>query len=237
MPTPTRRDALDPLPYTAEWPSLRSAFGRVDIHSLASAWARFNDLHGAYLEFGVGAGRSAVSALRANLRDNPGRIDPFVLFDSFEGLPAIDGPDTGTTRFAEGDYAFSEQQVAEFLTRHDVDASRVEMVPGYYERSLPAFDLARLGGRRAAIVHVDVDLYGSCRQVLDFVTPLLQPLSVLLFDDWNVFGLDDRRGERGAVRDWLATSPGFVLEEYAAYGWHGRMFIAKATDAYTLSTR
>jgi hypothetical protein len=231
MTPPARRDALDPLPYEAEWPSLRSAFGRVDVHSLASAWVKFNDLSGAYLEFGVGSGRSAVAAIRANRRDNPRTVAPFLLFESFEGLPAIDGPDTGTTRFRQGDYAFSQAEVEAFLARHDAwNTDLVRMVPGYYDRSLPVFDSSLLEGRRAAIVHVDVDLYGSCRQVLDFVTPLLQPSSVLLFDDWNVFGLDDRRGERGAVRDWLASSPGVLLEEYASYGWHGRMFIVKPAE-------
>ncbi|HUK61730.1 MAG TPA: hypothetical protein VLV15_00310, partial [Dongiaceae bacterium] len=68
--TRTRRDPLDPLPYDAAWPSLRSATGRVDIHALAAFWVRESGLVGHYLEFGVGSGRSAVAAIRAHRREN-----------------------------------------------------------------------------------------------------------------------------------------------------------------------
>ncbi|MBL9134756.1 MAG: class I SAM-dependent methyltransferase [Verrucomicrobiales bacterium] len=232
MPGATRRDDLDPLPYTTEWPSLRSATGRVDIHSLAAFWVRETKVRGAYLEFGVGKGRSAVAAIRAHLRDNPGTVAPFVLFDSFCGLPELTSLDTGSNQFRPGDFAFSMEQVRAFLREHGIPASApVTLVPGWFEQSLPGFDLAAHGVQKAAMVHIDVDLYASCGVVLRFIRPLLQAGTILLFDDWNAFGASDRKGERAATAEWLLQNPVIRLNEYASYGWHGKAFIVDLLEA------
>lgn len=225
--TPYQRiDELDPLPYTEEWPSLRSAWGRVDIHSLAAFWVQESRLEGHYLEFGVGAGRSAVAAIRANRRLRPSRIGRYFLFDSFSGLPSLEGPDVGSAQFAAGDFAFGTDQVSAKLAQHGVtDGADVVLVPGTYEQSLPAFDPLEMRGGRAAIVHIDVDLYASCLAALSFLTPHLQPGTVMLFDDWNCFAAKNDKGERRATREWLANQPGHRLESYAKYGWHGEAFL------------
>ncbi|HMI88706.1 MAG TPA: TylF/MycF/NovP-related O-methyltransferase [Polyangiaceae bacterium] len=229
-PTYMRIDALDPLPYSESWPSLRSASGRVDVHSLAAFWILESKLSGPYLEFGVGAGRSAIAAIRANRRYNPETVARFFLFDSFEGLPPLTGKDTGSLQFKGGDYAFSRASVIQKLTEHEAyDANRVELVSGFYEHSLPRFDTSRFDGRKVAIVHVDVDLYESAAIVLRFVTPHLQAGTMLLFDDWNTFVADNRRGERAACREWLAENPTLSIESYVKYGWHGEGFIVHLT--------
>ncbi len=221
-----RSDELDPLPYLAEWPSLRSATGRVDIHSLAAFWVRETKVRGAYLEFGVGMGRSAVAALRANRRDNPDSVGPFLFFDSFCGLPELTSVDTGSAQFKRGDFSYSIEQVRQFLARyglgHEIPATFIQ---GWFEHSLPTFDAAAHGLEKAAIVHVDVDLYTSCATVLEFVRPFLQAGTLMLFDDWNAFGASDLKGERAATAEWLLKNPRLRLAEYASYGWHGKAFI------------
>lgn len=226
MPSHSRTDELDPLPYLAEWPSLRSATGWVDIHTLAAFWVRETKIQGAYLEFGVGKGRSAVAAIRANTRDNPGTVGPFVLFDSFAGLPELTSHDTGSAQFKPGDFAFSMDQVKAFLRQYLIpEAVPVKMIPGWFDQSLPKFDPLAHGVTKAAIVHVDVDLYASCVVVLEFVRPFLQAGTIMLFDDWNAFGASDRKGERAATAEWLRRNPALRLTEYASYGWHGKAFI------------
>lgn len=220
-----RRDELDPLPYHVEWPSLRSATGRVDIHSLAAFWVRESKLRGHYLEFGVGAGRSAVAAIRAHRRDNPESVPRFYLFDSFEGLPELQGPDAGSNQFEKGQFAFSVDAVADKLRQHAVDDAEIVLVPGYFEASLATFDQRTFEGLGAAVVHVDVDLYGSACTVLRWITPLLQHGTIILFDDWNAFAARDSHGERAAVRLWLEENPHVRLESYAKYGWHGEAFL------------
>lgn len=227
---PARADDLDPLPYHVPWPSLRSATGRIDVHSLVAFWVRESRIAGHYLEFGVGAGRSAVAAIRAHRREVPDGPMKFFLFDSFAGLPPLEGSDEDSHQFHEGQFAFDESQVRAKLAAHGVwDPARVSLVPGFYEQSLPAFDRARFGEFPAAVVHVDVDLYQSAKQVLAFVTPLLVQGSILMFDDWNAFDASWAHGERAATREWLEANAAFNLESYARYGWHGEAFLVHRT--------
>ena len=221
-----RIDELDPLPYDAAWPSLRSASGRVDVHSLVAFWVRESGLRGNYLEFGVGAGRSAVAAIRAHRRYNPEAVGKFFLFDSFRGLPALEGSDADSHQFREGEFAFSVDEVRAALDGRGVlDPQRVRLVPGFFDESLPAFDRAEFGGLPAAVVHIDVDLHRSARVVLDFVTPLLQQGTVILFDDWNTFNARWSHGERAAASEWVEAQAGLSLESWVKYGWHGEAFL------------
>lgn len=185
-------------------------------------------LRGPYLEFGVGAGRSAIAAIRANARYNPDAVGSFFLFDSFEGLPPLEGPDAGSTQFHEGQFAFTVEQVRDRMRQHGVEpGARVRFVPGFFERSLPGFDRSEFAGEQAAIVHIDVDLYTSTLEVLHFVTPLLQEGTIILFDDWNAFTARWTKGERAATRRWIDEHPEISLESYARYGWHGEAFIVQ----------
>ncbi len=228
-PRHQRLDELDPLPYFAEWPSLRSASGRVDVHALVAFFVRESRSRGHYLEFGVGAGRSAVAARRAHARENPDGIDHYFLFDSFQGLPPLTGTDAGSRQFEEGQFAHSEADVRARLQRHGVwDPERITLVSGFYADVLPAFDPARFGGLGASVVHVDVDLYESARVVLEFITPHLRQGSIILFDDWNAFDASWRHGERAATREWLEANPGLNLESFVKYGFHGEGFLVHA---------
>jgi O-methyltransferase len=223
-----RKDELDPLPYFVEWPSLRSATGRVDVHSLAAFWARESRLVGDYYEFGVASGRSTVAALRARKLYDWTAPNQFRLFDSFRGLPALSGPDAGSLQFHAGDFAYGQGAVVDHLTRRGVwDPERVHFYPGWYEESLTPELQTALADSPVAIAHIDCDLYESTRTVLRFLTPLLREGSILLFDDWFCFGAANDKGERRAVKEWLAAEgSGWQLERYAEYGWHGSVFIA-----------
>ena len=221
-----RIDELDPLPYETEWPSLRCVTGRIDVHSLVAFFVQSCRTRGHYLEFGVGEGRSAVAARRAHTRYNPEGIAHYFLFDSFEGLPALEGHDEGSRQFVEGQFAFTESQVRAKLEKHGVwDERRITLVPGFYERSLPAFEPSRFEGLTASVVHVDVDLHGSASQVLEFVTPFLHQGTIVMFDDWNCFDASWNHGERAATRSWLEAHPGINLESFVKYGFHGEAFI------------
>lgn len=221
-----RRDELDPLPYEAAWPDLRCVTGRIDVHSLVAFFVCAQRFHGHYLEFGVGEGRSAVAAIRAHQRYNPRGTDQFFLFDSYQGLPPLEGADVGSPVFHEGQFAFSQDQVREKLVKYGAwSDDRVHLVPGYFDESLPKFDTERFGGLLANVVHIDVDLNTSTRTVLDWVQPFLRQGTILMFDDWNCFDASWEKGERGAVREWLAANPHIQLESYAKYGFHGEAFI------------
>lgn len=226
-----RRDDLDPLPYTSEMPSLMSATGRIDAHSVIAHFLTDNKIMGAYLEFGVGHGRSAVAALRAYQRTRVCNI--FHLFDSFEGLPQPEGVDSSSRQFHARDYAFSKEQVRDFLLQHDVwNESNIVLHKGWFETTVPAWtEQAIASGLNVAVVHMDMDYYSSCLTVLKSIGPLLHTGTVILFDDWNCFSASNNAGERRAVRDWLAMNPGIHLNPWFAYGWHGQVFFCDVNDS------
>lgn len=223
-----RKDSLDPLLYTDCMPSLMSATGRVDVHSVVAHYLMDNQISGSYLEFGVGKGRSAVSALRAYGR--AGVCDHFHLFDSFVGLPKPEGVDVSGPQFKESDFAYSESQVQAFLIEHDVwDEARVNFHPGWFENTLPGWIEHAVDSHiKVAVVHLDMDLYNSCLTVLNALTPLLRTGVVMIFDDWNCFSASNQAGERAAVRKWLSQNPGISLNPWISYGWHGQVFFCDA---------
>ncbi|HEX2095572.1 MAG TPA: TylF/MycF/NovP-related O-methyltransferase [Longimicrobiaceae bacterium] len=193
---------------------------------------------GDYLEFGVFQGHSLLHAYREAERLGLGEMR-FFGFDSFAGLPEPDGADdapmhtlTGVDRLEAGMFVSSREEVLARLAAHGADLSRIRLVEGYFHDTLNPATRERLGLREAAIVLVDCDLYDSTRRVLDFVRELLRDRSILVFDDWNIFGADPARGERRAFAEFLERNPGGLRPEtFVPLGWHGQSFILR--DART----
>jgi O-methyltransferase len=75
-----------------------------------------------------------------------------------------------------------------------------------------------------SIALVDVDLYESSGPVLDFLAPYLKAGSVVLFDDYNQFGVDDTSGERRALLEFQVRYPDIALEHLFDYGREGAAF-------------
>ena len=223
-----RKDELDPLPYFVEWPSLRSKTGRVDVHSLVAFGVNQSKVNGVYLEFGVASGRSAISAIRASRLYGEPSIKDFFLFDSFKGLPKLEGRDKLSLQFNEGDFAFSKEEVISQLKKYECFfEDNIKFIEGYFHDSLNKFRLEDFSYNKVAVLHIDVDLYESCNVVLKFVKQYLQTGSIIMFDDWNCFNASDELGERGSVKKWLFENPNVCLKEYASYGWHGKVFIVE----------
>ena len=119
---------------------------------------------GEVLEFGVFHGLS--------LRKLAKRVStPIHGFDSFEGLPEDWRPGEPRGSYSTGG-------------RVPTVPAHVELHRGWFEETLPPF-VAKAGKLR--FVHVDCDLYSSTRTVLEGLRPLLQPGTVLLFDEFLGF--------------------------------------------------
>lgn len=87
----------------------------------------------------------------------------------------------------------------------------VRIVDGYFEDTLTA-ELAREIGR-ISLAHLDADLYGSTVTALNWLKPLLQPGSVLAFDE---FAGEDP-AEARAMLEWQEES-GVQLAMLALFG-------------------
>ena len=77
---------------------------------------------------------------------------------------------------------------------------------------------------KVGMVHIDVDLYSSTMEVLEFIKPLLVVGTVLIFDDWYCFPPGANKGEMKAVKEFSSANPSFQLEEWKAYSTFGKSF-------------
>lgn len=190
-----------------------------------------NNILGDYFEFGVFRGKSFIHAYHyyramfARCREgNPGyaalpffqQSPRFFAFDSFEGLPP-----TGDALPAHwtGERAMSCDQTtfARNLEQGGVTLDDVVMVEGYYDVSLTPDLRTRHRIDKAAIVHVDCDLYESTVTVLDFIVPFLTDGTVFVFDDFFYYQGHPRRGERGAFNAWLEKHPLLISSELCKF--------------------
>jgi methyltransferase family protein len=203
---PKYSEILDKLNWNALWlDTLRSA-GTVPIFRNPQALYSFiNEKHfesGAdpfdYLEFGVYKGDSL--RMWTNLNKNPS--SRLFGFDSFEGLPEnwVASKPKGT--FSTGGKT------------PDIGDSRVDFVVGLFQHSLSNF-LSSYEPRNRLLIHNDSDLFSSTLYTLAILNPIIQPGTLIIFDEFNVV-LDEYR----------------ALTSYASAFMRNYKIIA-ATDGFT----
>jgi len=216
--------------------------------------ARFiaNDkIAGDYLEFGVFRGESFVQAYHAirntfenriAMTYNASAVDRqerqrlldeirFFAFDSFEGLPPLEGVDQLGDDFSAGQYACGLDEFRNNLATRGVNLDKVICVPGWFNESCVSETIERYGMRQASVIWIDCDLYHSAKSVLEFVTPLLQDGTVIIFDDWFAFRGNPLLGEQKAFHEWKQTVEGFEFNEFHKEGTYRNSFIASKRDS------
>jgi O-methyltransferase len=206
-------------------------------------------IEGDYLEFGCFRGRSLIAAHKAigaayemfctvdvwamYRHEAPIRrklFDQmrFFAFDSFKGLPAVEGLDALSEEFKEGMYACSESDFLEIVTSAGVPREKVITVPGFYRDSLKPELRDQLKLRKAAVVWIDCDLYESTKDALGFVQPLLQDGTIFIFDDWFGYRGNPTLGEQRAWNEFIQANPTWLFTEYQKEGPWRNSFIVSA---------
>lgn len=179
-------------------------------------------IEGDYLEFGVFRGTSFTLAYELARRHRLQDMR-FFAFDSFEGLPESEG-----TTFVEGDMQCSANRFLKMIEKNGVNLKRVQTVPGFFNESLKSSVKTEHHLSKAAVIHCDADLYTSTREILRFVGDLLQPGTILIFDDWHSFsnekGEAESFGERRAFQEWDQKSR--FAEFYDTHDF-GKAFICR----------
>jgi hypothetical protein len=176
-----------------------------------------------YYEFGVFKGYTFLQAQRSADRLGLAGMR-FWGFDSFRGLPPVEGRDRYHGDFVESQFAADRAWVEDRLRAEGFDWERGALVEGFFEESLTPEVKQRLGVRPAAVALVDCDLYASTAPVLAFLRDLLVPGSILLFDDWNAFDRAADRGERLAFGEFLEAQPTMRVESLFPFGPYGHAF-------------
>lgn len=166
-------------------------------------------------------------------------ILPVVAFDSFEGLPENTHPrwpkgifknnrSTGHPTLAV-DEPVTEEKILQMFDKCELP--RPTLVKGYFSETIPRTlgTAHKPGGvlniTAAALVHIDCDLYESCKDVLYGIKHLLQQGTLIYFDDWNNYKGDRSKGERRAVREFLEENKDIEFEEHLSYTAFCKSFI------------
>lgn len=219
-----------------------------------AAWFIASDkIDGDYLEFGVFRGgafsqayltlqhvfRQRISEIGYNStsKDAAERQDiwdrmRFFAFNSFQGLPDLKGIDKRTSDFAKGYYSAGIDEFLDDVTRRGVPSERITCVRGWFDETCVPETIHHHNMKKAALIWIDCDLYHSAKSVLDFIIPLLQDGTVLVFDDWYSFRGSPYLGEQRAFSEWRKNLDDFSLSEYQKEGpWRVAFLASSTTDA------
>lgn len=209
--------------------------------ALHRAWGHVftNHMEGDYVEFGVYLGASFVESfkqyqlfrnwLASQMESNePWRrevaanyIDSKVTFrglDTFAGMP---DNDEGNATFAGKTFVSSLAKVEELCRATGMKVEAFSLYPGLFSETK---DILAKDLRKIAILNIDSDLYESARDALEIAEPYIQVGTVLLFDDYNAFCADNRKGERRAFNQFQTTSR-FKFEPWFPYMYCGQAFL------------
>ena len=179
-----------------------------------------NKIPSVFFEFGCHSGRTFSAAVNAA---NYVGLDEakFFAFDSFKGLPATSEIEDGI--FQEGEFCTSALEFKKIIKKKTgliLDSKNI--IEGFYADSLSISLQKSLP--RVGIVHIDVDLYSSSVEVLEFIKPLIVTGSILMFDDWYCFPAGKAKGERLALEEFLLNNEAFTIEEWKNYSTFGKSF-------------
>jgi hypothetical protein len=204
-------------------------YEQTQILAFAFAFVRSEEVPGDYAEFGVFEGRTFVEAWRVS-RTYGGNGRRFWAFDSFKGLPEVNGIDNGG-RFATGEFAQTRIAFEDRVRRAGIPSDHLRVIEGFFDDTLADGSLPQMD--RVAVAWVDCDLYASTVPVLEYLTPRLSDGAVLLFDDWYCFRAAPDRGEQRACHEWLERNPQITLIPWRQFHWLGQAFIVRRSDLDT----
>jgi hypothetical protein len=153
----------------------------------------------AFYEFGVYTGKSIVEILDG-FKEVGKKVDIVYGFDSFEGLPERTNKEREEAMARVGAYQW---KAGDFNSHewHGVDDARVHLekvfdthldtevkfIEGWYEDTLNKETVEKYDLPPALFIDIDVDIYSSCVEVLDFIfqNNIAVPGTILGFDDWG----------------------------------------------------
>ena len=158
------------------------------IHSIATS---VRNMEGDIAEVGVYAGRTAKRICEAKGDKR------FHICDTFEGLPEPTDEDGGVEK--KGSFACDLDSIKRYLRNY----SNLEYHVGFCPDSIRG----KLDDTKFCFVHLDVDLYSSTKQCLEYFFPRMVPGGILVSHDYSVL-----QGVRQAFAEFTADRQEQVIE-------------------------
>ncbi len=157
------------------------------LDALCDLLEKYKDIFGVLVEVGVWRGGIA----KAMAETVP--LKNLFLFDTFRGIPHIDKKDNfhKVGHFKETDIDFVKNWVG-----HE---DRVEIIEGVFPESGRL-----LTNKKIAIAHIDVDVYQSYKESLEFIYDKMTVGGIVILDDYKVGTCE---GATIAVNEFLKGKP------------------------------
>jgi|AntRauTorckE6833_2_1112554.scaffolds.fasta_scaffold04268_3 hypothetical protein len=204
---------------------------RLNMLQLAFQYVKNEKVPGEYFEFGVARGLTFAGAYQVSKKYNA-PVSKFHAFDSFQGFPELGEVDSEFERFKTGEESWNLKEFNKTLKKASVPREKVEIYPGWFKDTLTVELQKNLRGenKKAAIIWVDCDLYKSAKEVMNFIRPVLQNGTVVVFDDWYCYHADPNKGEQRALSEFLELHPEVDFIQYKKFGIVGNSFIVNIRD-------
>lgn len=188
-------------------------------------------VEGDYLEFGVFTGSSFIAATRMHQQmKSYGEVHTkFFGFDSFEGFGAVSEADRHPF-YIDSIFRVNAERVIRNIKRR-TRKQQTEIIPGFFEASLPKASASERGIQKSRIIFIDCDLRDPAKCCLDWVGPTLQPGTILILDDYFSYRGAPDRGVAGAFAAFQRENPQFAFREVLTYGYGGAAFIVASVAA------
>lgn len=191
----------------------------------------YNGIEGDYAEFGC-CGCRTFGLAYAESRKHSHNAKLWA-FDSFEGLPPPKDERDEHPVWVEGTMRTELDQFHNLCKKRGIPRNCYEVVPGFYNESLPKLTQEKAPDR-IALAYIDCDLYSSTVDVLDFLWPRLRHGMIIAFDDYFCYSDSELSGERRAMLERFPDDCRWRLLPYMQFGWHGQSFIVEDSRLYPL---
>jgi O-methyltransferase len=154
----------------------------VDVYRCYELWSLAGQCkaeQGCFLE--VGVWRGGTGALLAASTANAGQRRTVYLADTFEGVVKAGAQDT---RYQGGEHADTSEGAVKALVE-SMGLQGVKILKGIFPN-----DTAAQVAEPVALLHCDVDVYGSAKDVVEWALPRMAKGGVIVFDDYGFQGCE-----------------------------------------------
>lgn len=178
-------------------PPMHSDLGSVgwmrQFRYLSKLYERIKGVEGDIVECGVGQGRTF--AMLCYLAGSEGSFRKVRGFDSFAGFPTPTEHDASWRNPQAGEWNFPEEMTRELVVRTGIECSYPDLqwtlTKGFFKDTLPLE-----ADYLVAFLHVDADLYESCRDAMRYMFTRVPRGGVVAFDDYHDIGRGAEKGEK-----------------------------------------
>ena len=195
---------------------------------------------GSYFEFGTHKARTFTMVMglddfyASNMGETAGGLTPkpgggfmdkYFAFDSFEGFPS-DVNVKDHAQYKPGGAKTGSDEFIELLTAYGQSTERVELIEGFYDRSLTESLANKFVDEKvkASLITVDCNLYESYKSVFAWVDQFMQLGTVLYLDDYNSERALPTQGPKLAWSEYKDQT-NWKFEPFLPVGWCGFSFI------------